>query len=302
MELSLSVRVAESFSNKRVVDIALPDLAGIARRAGYAALCMRASVVGVRSAPETVASARVLLRREGLAVSMVTGDFAVPENGDDGPGCLRKITPHLDLAQALGCDLIRVCIKTEADIPFAQKSADEAADRNIRLAHQSHTLSLFETVEGSLDVLRRIGRSNFGLIYEPANLALCGEDYGPRHAWKISTVPVQRLPAEPRTRSGRRSSHDHLDERVRDVDSTSSGCARGHRLRQRLRGAARHFLQRLRHRSPGIRRPSDPGRSHRPIRKIPQVVHRLVFCPVAAGAGCRCPLRLIGLPPAHNRR
>ena len=179
MKLSLSVRVAESFSNKRVVDVALPDLAGIARRAGYAALCMRASVVGVHSAPETVAAARGLLRREGLAVSMVTGDFAVPENNDDGPGCLRNVTPHLDLAQALGCDLIRVCIKTEADVPFAQRSADEAADRNIRLAHQSHTLSLFETVEGSLDVLGSIGRANFGLIYEPANLALCGEDYGP---------------------------------------------------------------------------------------------------------------------------
>ena len=179
MELSLSVRVAESFSNKRVVDIQLPDLAGIARRAGYTALCMRASVVGVGSAPETVESARRLLGRKGLAVSMVTGDFAVPENGDDGPGCLRNITPYLDLAQALGSDLIRVCIKTEGDVPFARQSADEAAERNIRLAHQSHTLSLFETVEGSLRVLRKIGKANFGLIYEPANLALCGEDYGP---------------------------------------------------------------------------------------------------------------------------
>ena len=179
MELSLSVRVAESFNNKRVVDIPLSALAGIARRAGYGALCMRASVVGVTSTPETVESARTLLDREHLAVSMVTGDFAVPENGDEGPGCLRDITPYLDLAQALGSDLIRVCIKTEADIPFARESADEASDRNIRLAHQSHTLSLFETVDGSLDVLRKIGRSNFGLIYEPANLALCGEDYGP---------------------------------------------------------------------------------------------------------------------------
>ncbi|MDE2997684.1 MAG: sugar phosphate isomerase/epimerase [Gemmatimonadota bacterium] len=179
MRLSLSVRVAESFSNKRVVDIPLPDLAGIAGRAGFGALCMRASVVGVRSAPESVESARALLQREGLAVSMVTGDFAVPENGDEGPGCLRNITPYLDLAQALGSNLIRVCIKTGADIPFARNSADEAAERNIRLAHQSHTLSLFETVEGSLNVLGQIGRSNFGLIYEPANLALCGEDYGP---------------------------------------------------------------------------------------------------------------------------
>ena len=29
-----------------------------------------------------------------------------------------------------------------------------------------------------LQVLERIDRSNFGLIYEPANLLLCGEPYG----------------------------------------------------------------------------------------------------------------------------
>ena len=30
-----------------------------------------------------------------------------------------------------------------------------------------------------MDVLKRIDRANFGLIYEPANLAICGQDYGP---------------------------------------------------------------------------------------------------------------------------
>ena len=88
---------------------------------------------------------------------MVTGDFAVPENEAEGPGCLRNISPHLDLAESLRCDLIRVCIKEEADIPFARRAADEAEERGIRLAHQSHVLSLFETVEGSLEVLRKIG-------------------------------------------------------------------------------------------------------------------------------------------------
>ena len=65
---------------------------------------------------------------------MVTGDFAVPENGDDGPSCLRNITPHLDLAAALQCGLIRVCIKEPGDIPFAQRAADEAMERGVRLA------------------------------------------------------------------------------------------------------------------------------------------------------------------------
>ena len=178
MQLSLSVRVAESFRNKRNLTIALPDLAEIAQRAGYKALCMRASGVGTHSPPERIVEVQHILKKYNLAVSMATGDFAIPENGAEGPESLRNITPHLDLADALGCDLLRICIKTDADIAHAQRAADEAAERDIRLAHQSHTQSLFETVAGSIEALQSIDRPNFGIIYEPANLALCGEDYG----------------------------------------------------------------------------------------------------------------------------
>jgi len=59
-----------------------------------------------------------------------------------------------------------------------QRAADEAADMGIRLVHQCHTLSLFETFDSILDALQRIDRDNFGLVYEPANLELCGQDYG----------------------------------------------------------------------------------------------------------------------------
>lgn len=178
MNYSLSVRVAESFSNKRIVDIPLAELAPMAKAAGFDALCMRASMIGIQHSREEIAQARQLLDEVGLAVSMVTGDFAVPENGDAGPGCLRNITPYLDLAEALGADLIRTCIKVEDDIPHAQRAADEAKERSIRLAHQSHLQSLFETVDGSLEILQKIGRENFGLIYEPANLAQAGQPYG----------------------------------------------------------------------------------------------------------------------------
>lgn len=179
MLLSLSVRVAESFRNKRNLTIVLPELAKIAHSAGYKALCMRASGVGTHSPSERIIEVQHILKKYTLAVSMATGDFAIPENGPNGPESLCNITPHLDLADALGCDLLRVCIKTRADIAHAQRAADEAAERDIRLAHQSHTRSLFETVAGSLDTLQSIDRPNFGIIYEPANLALCGEDYGP---------------------------------------------------------------------------------------------------------------------------
>ena len=180
LKLSLSVRVGESYRDKRVFDASFPDFVRIVKESGFDAVCMRASVVGIHSPTDQVAEVRDLLDGIGLDVSMVTGNFAIPANQAEGPECLRNITPHLDLAEMLGSDLIRICMKETADVVPARAAADEAAERGIRLAHQSHHTSLFETVEGSLETLRSVGRPNFGIIYEPANLAMCGEDYGRR--------------------------------------------------------------------------------------------------------------------------
>jgi sugar phosphate isomerase/epimerase len=121
---------------------------------------------------------RAEIERAGLVVSMVTADSDVPLNNEHGPDSLRNIVPTLDVAQALGSDLIRVCLKTEADVEHAKRAADLAADRGIRLAHQCHTTTLFEEVEPSIAWLKRINRRNFGLIYEPINLLICGQSYG----------------------------------------------------------------------------------------------------------------------------
>jgi sugar phosphate isomerase/epimerase len=94
-----------------------------------------------------------------------------------------------------------VCLKTPADIEAARRAADAAAERGIRLAHQYHTTTLFEQIEPSLAVLGAIDRPNFGVIYEPANLLLCGEPYGEaalrRMAPWIMNVYVQNLVLDP---------------------------------------------------------------------------------------------------------
>lgn len=202
MKLSLSVRVAESFSDKTRATMGFEELARLAKEIGYQAVCMRASQAGVQTPPEHLREMRGTLDGLGLAVSMVTGDFAIPQNNERGPEALRNITPHLNVAEAFGATLIRVCLKQEGDIAFAQRAADEARERGIRLAHQCHTASLFETVEGALDALRRVGRPNFGLIYEPANLDLCGQDYGPEtlrrfapHLFNVYVQNHRRRPA-----------------------------------------------------------------------------------------------------------
>jgi sugar phosphate isomerase/epimerase len=177
MKLSLSVRIVES-ACKTHLQIPFQELVSVAKNSGYDAICMRASAGGVDSRTQTLGGLRSIVEDAGLQVSMVTADVDVPLNNDRGPESLRNIGPSLNVAAALGCDLIRVCLKRREDIPFARTAADQAADRGIRLAHQCHTATLFEEVDSILNVLGEINRPNFGLIYEPANLLLCGQSYG----------------------------------------------------------------------------------------------------------------------------
>jgi sugar phosphate isomerase/epimerase len=177
MKLSLSVRVAEAPCKTRL-NVALADVVQLAVEYGYSAICLRASAAGVGTPREDLFRVRDEVARAGLVVSMVTADSDVPLNNEHGPDSLRSIGPSLDVAEAVSCDLIRVCLKSLSDIEPAQRAADLAAERGIRLAHQCHTTTLFEEVEPSVDLLKRINRRNFGLIYEPINLLICGQPYG----------------------------------------------------------------------------------------------------------------------------
>jgi sugar phosphate isomerase/epimerase len=128
-----------------------------------------------------VAEVKRLLDRNDLAVSMVTGDLALAANtGVDATNMVRNVTPYLDLAERLQARLLRVMLRSTGDIKYAQRAADEAAERSMTLAHQMHWGTLCETVEDALATVELINRPRgFGLTYEPANLLLCGDDWGP---------------------------------------------------------------------------------------------------------------------------
>lgn len=178
MRLSLSVRIAEGFLSKEVAELELQPLVQLAHQAGYEQLCMRASQVGVHSDASEIRHAAKVIAGAGLSVSMVTGDFDTVYNNERGPNALRNLKPYIELAQALGAPLIRVALKQQEDIVAAQDAADQAREAGLSLVHQCHTLSLFETLEQIEETLQAIDRPNFGVIYEPANLELCGQEYG----------------------------------------------------------------------------------------------------------------------------
>lgn len=177
MKLSLSVRIAEAPCKTKLF-VPFEELVDIAKETGYEAICLRASAGGVDTSISRLGEMRRCVEQAGLFISMVTADFNVPLNNDQGPNSLRDIDPSLDVAEIVGCSLVRICMKHPDDIPFARDAAVRAAKRGIRLAHQCHTTSLFEEVEPMLEVMRKINQPNFGLIYEPANLLLNGQSYG----------------------------------------------------------------------------------------------------------------------------
>lgn len=180
MKLSLSVRIAELQDRKDHAFMPIEALAPLARSVGFEGLSMRASVVSVDSPPERVAQVRTLLDETGLAVSMVTGDVPLAANRGDVARILREPGPYVALAQALGCDLLRVMVHDDEEVELLKGACDAVAEHGMRLAHQTHWYTLFESVDGALDVVRRVDRPNFGVTFEPANLLLCGDEYGRR--------------------------------------------------------------------------------------------------------------------------
>jgi sugar phosphate isomerase/epimerase len=201
VKLSLSVRIAESLTNKETLTLPFAQVLRLASEIGYVAICSRGSVVSVTSPPDHVDRVVRLIREHGLAVSMVTGDVTLAVNDAHAVDALRSFTPYLDLAQALGTTRLRVMLQSEADIPFAQRAADEANERGMLLCHQTHQCTLCETVGESLEVVRRVNRRNFGITYEPANLLICGDDYGPesikRLGERIFNVYLQNFQVTP---------------------------------------------------------------------------------------------------------
>src|SRR5262249_37614094 len=146
MRLSLSCRMVET-RNNRPSPMPYEEFLALVKGAGYDALCLRASQAGISTPLDRLYEMSRLTKDAGLKVSMVTPDFPGPANTEQAPDCLRHITPYLDVAEIFGSDMIRVGMKKDEDIPWAQRAADEAKERKLRLVHHGELHTMFATFE-----------------------------------------------------------------------------------------------------------------------------------------------------------
>jgi sugar phosphate isomerase/epimerase len=179
MPISLSAITTEGArTTTSIVNLkTFPEFVKLATDLGFDGVHMRASLGGLQTPLGELYDQAAQLKKAGLRVSSVVPDFDVPINNAHAADCLRNMKPYLNFAEIFECDMIRVGMKSEADIPWAQRAADEAAERKIRLTHHDEAHTMFETFSIALKTLKAINRPNFGMIYDEAQWIANTPDY-----------------------------------------------------------------------------------------------------------------------------
>ena len=62
------------------------------------------------------------------------------------------------VAEIFACDQVRIGMKKEDDIVWAQRAADEAKERKIRLVHHAESNTLFATFDITVQTLKKVNR------------------------------------------------------------------------------------------------------------------------------------------------
>jgi sugar phosphate isomerase/epimerase len=176
MKLSLSGRMFEV--DYQYCELSMEGFATTARDIGYQGVELRKTQVSLDTPAQEVARIARIIKKAGLEVTCVT-TRGVSLKDQESFGRFKN---YVSLAEALGCKLI----KAGGDVPWLQRAADYAAEHGITTAGNTHIQTPFETVSSSMERLRAIGRKNYRLIYDPANLFMAQEDYGAETVEKLA--------------------------------------------------------------------------------------------------------------------
>lgn len=176
MKLSISGRLFEV--DYRYCELSIEELVTLAKDIGYQGVELRKTQVSPETPAKEVVRISQAVEKAGLEVTCVTARGIALKDSDS----FDLFTRYVNLAEALGCRLI----KTGGEVVWLQRAADYAAEHRLTLAGNNHIGTPLEMVSSTLRHLRAIGRANYRLIYDPANLFMAQEDYGEDSVGKLA--------------------------------------------------------------------------------------------------------------------
>ncbi|MDY7011775.1 MAG: sugar phosphate isomerase/epimerase family protein [Planctomycetota bacterium] len=173
MKFSLSGRIIEVDYKYCQMDVG--QFGELAKQAGYDAVELRRTQIDAKTKPEEVAQMAAAFNKSGIGVSRIPAEAVTDAKS------LKALSKFADMAVELGCPYLAGGFK---EIPWIQKACDYLKERGLAMVIQVHTGGPFETPELAIKTLNEIDRSNFGLMYDPANIFEKDIDY---------VKPVERL-------------------------------------------------------------------------------------------------------------
>jgi sugar phosphate isomerase/epimerase len=167
MKLALSGRLFEAQDG---YTLDLEAFLKFARECGYDGVEIRYPQLPLETPAARIEDTAALLKTLGLEWS-----FGAVE-GIVGDAAFERAARMLDVHRLCGCQFTRFTVSKPDEIVWAQRFADEAARRGLRVITQLHNGTLTDNVPHALDTLHRIGRPNVGLAFEPNHLRFDGNE------------------------------------------------------------------------------------------------------------------------------
>jgi sugar phosphate isomerase/epimerase len=168
LPLSLSGRIIEVEYRSCVLSV--PEFLRWARECGYDAVELRATQLPAGTTLAEVERFRGTADELGLRISCCTPPAITPDEAG-----LERLEQFAPVARTLDCDVLKVWI---GEVDWLRQACDRVRTHRLTLVHQTHTGGPFETVASCQATVARVGRDNFGLQYDPANLFEAGQEYG----------------------------------------------------------------------------------------------------------------------------
>lgn len=166
MKLSLSGRLVELSGSATAIPVV--EFLELASRCGYDAVDLRASQLNAGTSASDVREIAEALKR--LNLSVFAGQYNAPLLTQEDEGAFTGFARTLS---GLGARNVRMSAAPDV----LKRACRLAKPFGLTVHYQMHTNSPFESITGAAEVVKAIGEPNFGLVPEPANLALAGQPF-----------------------------------------------------------------------------------------------------------------------------
>ena len=171
----------------------IADAVKAAGEAGYDGLELRTNErhLPATTTPEKARTLRRQIEGYGMHVSCIASFVGEGAGGDQDKWAahFEDFKRFTELAHELDCDLVRVilggpasAVATEADwvqpVIWLKKIESFAAANGVYAVIEIHNGDLVDDVDSGIKITHEVGGQHLGLIYEPANMHICGKSYG----------------------------------------------------------------------------------------------------------------------------